>query len=232
MLQAAVHMDLNGSDEKLSTEDSHIRIQVNLINDGAGHNVPTGFSQEREVWIELTVRDAAGDIYSSGYLVDKAHSTSGEIEPDGRLNDEDLNHRIVLVNYETVEAEFSDGPDVNQRPSGVNLGLVSLTNDFVYVDDNGEHHPVLTPFHANHMNNDNALAPFEERAYFYDVPFPERDISGDIQVEARLLYRSFPPKFLRILAHHSPDLVDEQMIDRNEIVVMQEQSLRIRNIIP
>ncbi len=37
-----------------------LEIPVVVENVGAGHKVPAGFSQEREIWVHLTVRDASG----------------------------------------------------------------------------------------------------------------------------------------------------------------------------
>ena len=48
------------------------------------------------------------------------------------------------------------------------------------------------------MDN-NTLPPYQSRYHYYNVLIPE-DISGNIIVEARLLFRSFKPSF--ILEHH------------------------------
>ena len=39
---------------------SRLTIPLEITNVGAGHRVPAGFSQEREIWVELTVTDARG----------------------------------------------------------------------------------------------------------------------------------------------------------------------------
>lgn len=39
-----------------------LEIPIAIKNTGAGHRVPAGFSQEREIWVELTVNDARGDV--------------------------------------------------------------------------------------------------------------------------------------------------------------------------
>jgi hypothetical protein len=56
-----------------------LAIQVKVKNSGAGHNVPTGLSNERQMWLETTVLDGGGTVlFSSGSLDER-----GDL-PDGR----------------------------------------------------------------------------------------------------------------------------------------------------
>lgn len=57
MLQAALELDLSTLPARIG-RDAVLRVDAWVTNVGAGHNVPAGFSQEREVWVALTVRDA------------------------------------------------------------------------------------------------------------------------------------------------------------------------------
>jgi hypothetical protein len=48
-----------------------LEIPIELTNVGAGHRVPAGFSQEREIWVELVVKDARGlVVYEVGKIAD------------------------------------------------------------------------------------------------------------------------------------------------------------------
>lgn len=232
MLQASCTMVLgSGTTKKLLSGAEDINLRFDIRNVGAGHDVPTGFSQEREMWLEVTLIDEAGTVlYRSGYLEDSAHPSTGENAPDGLLHDEDLLHRTYNIDPDTLSGEIGLGPDADQRPNGINLGLVYFNNDFEFVDpETGEVSVVLTPFHANHVNNDRSIPAFETRTAAYDIPIDLQSIQGDVLVTTRLLYRAFPPKFLRLLNHHAPHLVTEEMIDRNTIVVMNEHAFTIRN---
>ncbi len=233
MLQAACTMVVgSGSTKKLVNSSTHVHLALDITNVGAGHDVPSGFSQEREMWVELTVTDDSGAVlYRSGYLEDVAHPNTGELAPDGLLHDEDLLHRSYNIDPDTLGGEISAGPDADQRPNGVNLGLVYFNNDFEYIDPNtGETSIVLTPFHANHVNNDRAIRAFETRQALYDIPIDLSSIEGNVHVQARLLFRAFPPKFLRLLNHHAPHLVTEEMVDANTIVEMATTTFTIRNL--
>ena len=234
MLQAACTMVVgSGTTKKILAATDTLVLAFDITNTGAGHDVPSGFSQEREMWVELTVTDASGtSLYQSGYLVDSAHDSTGETQPDGLLQDEDLLHRLYDIDPDTLGGSILPGPDADQRPNGVNLGLVYFNNDFEYIDPNtGETSVVLTPFHANHVNNDRAIAAFETRQALYEIPIDPAILQGDVTVTARLLYRAFPPKFLRLLNHHAPHLVTEDMVDANTIVEMNATQFTIRNML-
>jgi hypothetical protein len=205
-----------------SVDEGVLPISVGVTNVGAGHNVPSGFSQERQVWIELVVSDAGGEVlYESGYLVDHAHPETGETEPDGNLDDEDLENLHAEVDPVTMEAIVEPGPDFNQRPA-VNLGLKNFGNQFRRIGDHGDEE-VFSPFLANHMDNNHSIPPLETVWTRYDVALPET-ARGPVEISVRLRFRSFPPHFLRALAQARPDLVDEALVDRNRIVDMAEAS--------
>jgi hypothetical protein len=117
---------------------AHLEIPVVIENVGAGHRVPGGFSQEREAWVELTVKDARGAVV---YQV-------------GRVSreDEDLKDKIfvrVTTSDSQVDAkgrplglfgaDVVDGPDVaqwspNPARGGTTFrgrGLINLQNGFL-----------------------------------------------------------------------------------------------------
>ncbi len=74
-----------------------LEIPVVVENVGAGHKVPAGFSQEREFWVHLVVRDANG----------------GVVYEVGRVNrgDEDLRDKVFLrVNVSESVTDFKGRP--------------------------------------------------------------------------------------------------------------------------
>lgn len=55
-----------------------VDVEVEITNSGAGHKLPTGVTEDREIWLELIVQDAAGkELYHSGSPDEKGGLDSG-----------------------------------------------------------------------------------------------------------------------------------------------------------
>ena len=154
LLKAAVRLSLAKSDTTASSgQPFTIRAEAVSLT---GHRFPAGFSQERTAYIELTVKDDNGFlVYQSGYQVDKAHPETGEMQPDGNLNDEDLEHVQAIVNpgrvatpYQPGSANnghtnqlFESGPDSGPETrvfAGRAQGLVLFRNELTHIFMPGE----------------------------------------------------------------------------------------------
>ena len=60
LLRTSAKLDVNIKDNKLL---------VGVQNVGAGHHLPTGVADFRELWLDITITDATGKIvFSSGKL--------------------------------------------------------------------------------------------------------------------------------------------------------------------
>ena len=118
-------------------EGSRLSIPVELENVGAGHRVPAGFSQEREIWVELRVTDARGaTVYEVGVVArddEDLHDKSFEtINVDDAERDESGRPLGVFG------ADVRDGVDAPRwLPDGASVdafrgnGLVNLQNGFL-----------------------------------------------------------------------------------------------------
>jgi hypothetical protein len=83
-----------------SRSGARLQVPIEIENIGAGHRAPAGFSQEREIWVELTVSDSRGDLIYQVGKVDRG--------------DEDLHDKIFLR-----VTTRDDRTDTNGRPLGV-----------------------------------------------------------------------------------------------------------------
>lgn len=131
-----VSMELGLGEARRSRGELEIPVWVENV--GAGHKVPAGFSQEREIWVHLRVEDGAGRVL---YEV-------GRVE----RNDEDLHDKVFLrVNTDPDRldalgrpeglfgADVRDGPDVPEWSPPVELGgdrfrgrgLINFQNGFL-----------------------------------------------------------------------------------------------------
>jgi hypothetical protein len=67
LLRTAARLSVSVSPE--AAAGSELEIAVKVKNSGTGHNLPSGLSNERQVWVETTVTDSAGAvIFQSGGL--------------------------------------------------------------------------------------------------------------------------------------------------------------------
>ena len=115
-----------------------IELPVEIMNTGAGHRVPAGFSQEREIWVELTIKDARGAVvYEVGHIPDDDADLRDKafVRVTTRDDNVDVKGRPLGV----FGADVVDGPDVplwNPNPvfGGTTFrgkGLLNFQNGFI-----------------------------------------------------------------------------------------------------
>lgn len=163
LLRASIRLFLDDTDNTAQLGHT-FRARVTAIA-LTGHNFPSGFSQERTTWIELTVSapatfsgvnanlcnntnfirannesqfctpDGEFILYQSGYRIDKPHPETLEMAPDGRLDDEDNEHLIAVVNpfnhHNEVFEEGTDNGPVDRIFFGAPKGLVLFRNELL-----------------------------------------------------------------------------------------------------
>ena len=266
------------------------RLQVPLVleNVGAGHRVPAGFSQEREFWIHLVVKDARGRVVYEVGRVDRG--------------DQDLRDKIFLrvdTSGDRLDglgrpvglfgADVADGPDHPQWTPPpdrggtrfVGRGLINLQNGFLrcvrcigtvdaegrcqagpgqegsraarYVDGDYDQESgacrsnlsgqaafleVYFPVGAldaqrglvkgpDAIIDTRSAPPGHPLRYFYDLEVDRS--AGPFTVEARLLFRAFPPFLVRAFIDYearqdrrglrpSGPLVEPSALERLDVV--------------
>jgi hypothetical protein len=154
LMKAAVRMNLNQTDAKARL-GGKLTVRPELVA-LTGHRFPAGLSQERTTYIQLTVTDDNGFlVYQSGYQVDKPHPQTGETDPDGNLDDEDLENSHIVADPGTHTDVYQTGPATNGHTnqvyevgpdggpddrvySGINSGLILFRNELVKIFMPGE----------------------------------------------------------------------------------------------
>ena len=132
------------------------------------HNIPSGTSFNRDVWVELKVSFNNEIIYSSGLLQNNSEFLN--------YNDENLlSFRTYLLDE-----------------NGDTTRSVIDTHDII----------------------NNSLSPYAQRFKQYNIYIPD-NISGEISVQARMLFRPFSPDF--ILNHH-PSFIENLPIYEMSVI--------------
>jgi hypothetical protein len=151
LLENAARIDVSKTDPQgILGKEMVVRLDAVGL---AGHRYPAGFSQERTAYVQLAVTDDNGFVlYQSGYLVDKPHPDTGEMTPDGNLDDEDSEHLHVVVdgghavpvgqyvpgatNNGSKNLVFELGPDNGPDDrvyNGIEGGLVLFRNELTVI---------------------------------------------------------------------------------------------------
>ncbi len=75
-LQHAAELKVTAPDSAEPGEN--VEVAVEITNTGAGHKIPTGVTEDREMWLELTVEDSEGrELYHTGALDSEGKIDSG-----------------------------------------------------------------------------------------------------------------------------------------------------------
>jgi eukaryotic-like serine/threonine-protein kinase len=273
---------------RLERRGGLLEVPLTVENVGAGHRVPAGFSQEREIWLEVVVRDAADRlVYEVGRVArpdeDLADKRFLRVNTDDRLLDA-RGRPLGLFG-----ADVADGPDAPRWSPPPDLGgrrfrgrgLVNFQNGFLrcvtcigvvgadgrcrprpgqefaraaryddgqYDQDSGACLSNLSGREAlfetyfpvggldarrglskapDAIVDTRSLAPDAPVEYVYELEVGRAQ--GPFRVEARLLFRAFPPYLLRAFIDYerrqserskrpSGPLIDARALERLEIV--------------
>jgi peptidoglycan hydrolase-like protein with peptidoglycan-binding domain len=112
LMKAAARISLSKTDTTAQLGQTFtVRLEAVSLT---GHRLPAGFSQERTVYVQLAVTDDNGFVlYQSGYVVDKPHPNTGEVAPDGNLDDEDIEHLHAVVDPGMNTSTYTAGTGTN-----------------------------------------------------------------------------------------------------------------------
>ena len=161
------------SDVRLSLDGGSGEVEVDVESLVTGHNVPTGFTSERQLWVDIRVVDESGQVLLR----------SGDLDSYGDLRDS--HSWDVLSGAEALDSQLVNFQSKNLHRHG--------NVDEYYVEE------TVFPFDADYIHKD-SLAPLEKRTLRYGFERGGGGPSGGrLDVEVSLKYRNLPPYLLRAL---------------------------------
>lgn len=172
------------------------RLQVRIKN-LTGHALPSGATAERQMWVELIVTTSSGAVVFE----------SGTLDPLGDLRDPNPSHSTMpgtdpqLIYY---GQQLLDDPRVDDPNATLPMKNVSM------------------PWQANAARNFMIPVDSEDLRYFDLSALP----AGNYDVSFRLMFRSFPQYFLRILEGAAG--LDPAVKTRVPNMVMYQENLSYR----
>jgi MFS family permease len=169
-------------------------LEVAITNSGSGHNMPTGLAFARQLWLEVKAFDDKGTlVFSSGVLA----KPSDDLCDDDTLREAEMKPFVVgcaaadpqLVNF---QQKLLDDIDTERDRDG-QLRVVAGRNAKESVLQRLRGGVVARRRPIDGQLQD-PIAPETIRSYTYSLPPETRAVT------VRLLFRIFPPYFLRALA--------------------------------
>lgn len=182
-------------------------IEVDVVSKFSGHSFPTGFTEERNVWVSIEVRDVAGQLVF----------VSGDLDSNGDLRDEH-SHEVLAGRLHHDKHLFS------------------LQNNFAVRTNKGTERTLALPINRHLLPVTmfrpspavpisfgrpetfriarGSLAPLRTLSHKYPVAFP---CAGVYEVTARLNFRHLPPATLdEIGTPHLKHLLEIVVIDEQQ----------------
>jgi len=154
---------------------NEIRVQVR--NKTTGHNVPTGFTSERQLWLEVTATGQSGTVYYQ----------SGDLDSHGDLRDTH-SWDVKSGSMELDESLFNLQSSNLHRFGTQDEALPGSTGTPLELTE------TIFPFDADFIYK-RSLAPGEVRQVLYTFS----GVSEPVEVSVNLKYRNLPPYVLRAL---------------------------------
>ncbi|NIL96095.1 MAG: hypothetical protein GTO53_02235, partial [Planctomycetales bacterium] len=193
-----------------------IGIRVDVTSITAGHSFPTGFTAERQAWVQITVRDPHG----------RTIFQSGDLDPNGDLRDEHsyavekgkipfdkylLNFQNKFTALTTIGTDRSVILSVNRHLQPVNVLRPATGVAASYGRP------------ASFRLAKGSLPPLATMGRTYPVQLPH--LAGSYRIDVRLLFRHLPPVLLdRIGTSHLKHLLESVVIDHRQAVIQVGQS--------
>jgi hypothetical protein len=157
---------------------SPYEITVVVSNNRAGHRIPTGSTEERQLWLHLEARDAKGGIYAikAGIAPQDTPEKSYSVTTN-RPAYMDLGTMMGIPNFKGVSRDaLAEGDRLFRK---------------VFLNPNGEE-TIAQWYSAKTDVFDNRLKPFEAVVEKYEWNVPEDIVKGQVTITATLQYRRLP----------------------------------------
>lgn len=211
LLRSAASMSLDK--QSVNLNQGKLGFDISVANVGTGHRLPGGFAFVRQLWLEVLVKGANGEVLASSGVIGSVEKdlcdaemftgvsrsvldfTLGCTEPDLQL----VNFQAILLDQiEAAKAE--DGSVVLD-----DLGQAKLapTKD---AKETFLQHFTGGPIARTRGIDKKPVPPLdpgEERSFHYEFDLGQR---GDAvrEVQVRLMFRAIAPYFLRALGKNQP----------------------------
>jgi hypothetical protein len=210
LLRSAATLSVPNESVKKTAND--VSFAVTVANTGTGHYLPGGFAFVRQMWLEVTVADAAGKLLASSGKLQKLED---DLCDSTIVDDPENPMRPLLVGCTSADAALVnfqqmlvDKIEVARDASGA--VLTGLRGERLLARSAGSREAVLQELKGGPVPRARKatgkpvppLPPGEAATFPYRLAVP--DGSAPARLEVRLLFRVASPYFLRALGREQP----------------------------
>ncbi len=160
---------------QVQSQGSFNEVRVQVRNKTTGHNVPTGFTSERQLWLEVTATGQSGTVYYQSGDLDSYGDLRNPHSWDVKSGAVDLDASLFNLQSSSLH-RFGNQDEALPGSTGTPLELTET----------------IFPFDADFIYK-RSLAPGEVREVFYTFP----GVAEPVEVSVRLRYRNLAPYVLR-----------------------------------
>jgi len=180
--------DLSVEQPSEVTPGETLRVVATITNRFSGHNLPTGFTAERQIWLEVLLRDARGKLLYA----------SGDLDKNGDLRDAhslEVEHGTVPVDYDltNLQAKFISRGFTGTETENLDPVNRLLTPVPIHRPSSALVALIGAPFSVR-ITKKGILAR-SSQSFTYKISVPEK-VEGPLKLSVRLRVRHIPPHFL------------------------------------
>lgn len=180
--------DLSVEQPSEVTPGETLRVVATITNRFSGHNLPTGFTAERQIWLEVLLRDARGKLLYA----------SGDLDKNGDLRDAhslEVEHGTVPVDYDltNLQAKFISRGFTGTETENLDPVNRLLTPVPIHRPSSALVALIGAPFSARIIKK--GILARSSQSFTYKISVPEK-VEGPLKLSVRLRVRHIPPHFL------------------------------------
>jgi hypothetical protein len=179
---------------KHASPGQEVTVTVKVTNTNAGHKLPTGYGEGRQMWIHIIAEDKNGNpIFEDGWIneegslvrvpgITKVYEQKILAEGYNFLAEDDKEFHFVLMN--TIEK------DNRIPPKGFNKAAYQADGAFIIMKEN------------EYEDGQN----WDKTPYTFTIP---ADTEGKVRVTATLYYQTFSKEYIDFLDSHDLEQTEE-----------------------
>ncbi|MDP7040029.1 MAG: multiheme c-type cytochrome [Myxococcota bacterium] len=216
MLESSAKLDMRMVASQNFEQRQERALEVTISN-LTGHALPTGATAERQLWLEIIIKNSAGDIvFESGTLDAHGDIRDGIASHSSRPGtDPQLAYYGQYLIEDQILKSLTDPQEIEERKKALDQACDAIVQGGTNAP--AEVKVVTFPWQANWQCN-RMIAPDASSKHLFSLQeLPAAKYSASL----RLLFRTFPPYFLREL--EEVGALDAAVKDRVPLVTVAQK---------